>query len=102
MSSSILYNPYFDSPIFPNSLQIIWIPLVADGPQLKGSSHLSLFNRHASSAALLQIVNLWLNFTHHVLTLSVTEIELTTSALIIIADVRGYLLDHSGDVGNVT
>ena len=70
-----------------------------------------IFYRDANSA-LLQLVSQWSNFTYNtqVLTLSrygrknttkimvFTRIELTTTALV---GVRGYLLDHSGDEGQM-
>ena len=70
-------------------------------------SHLIIFHRDASSA-LLQLVNQIFYFTYlcsHAFRYgrqnknpALTRSELTTSSALL-AGVRGYLLDHSGDDG---
>ena len=102
----IVYNVHMVFFLF----LFFFISLIADGPHHchpacghKGSSHLSpvhalqFFYRDASSA-LLQLVNLWLNFTYSRSHAFRYERKNTNPTLVRI-ECAAYLLDHSGGVG---
>ena len=92
----------------PVAILLLWSLLIRIFPSLPGS-RLSDFY-HDASSTLLQLVSQWLNFTYsrsHAFRYerkntnpTLVRIELTTSALLLIAGVcTSYplLIDHSGD-----